>query len=393
MQNFRFSLTTNVLFGRGQVQRLPAVLSGFGKKVLLTYGGGSIHKTGLYDTIMGLLAGFEVFELSGIDPNPKVESVEAGARICREKGIDVILAVGGGSVIDCSKAIAAAAFYDGPAWEMIMKASNFAGGADAIRKALPLCTVLTLAATGSEVDSGAVISNSAEKVKTCMFSPLVVPKCSVLDPEYTYTVPASQTAAGAADILSHIFEVYFCHESTDIANGVAEGVMKTVIKNAPIALAQPDHYDARANLMWASSVAMIGLCSSGNPGVPWSCHSMEHELSAYYDITHGVGLAILTPRWMRYILSDATADKFAEFGINVWGIDASLNRMEIAARAIDKTEEFFAALGLPKTLSELGIGQENLPAMAAHSVQTGGLAFAYVPLNEEDVVRIFKMCL
>ena len=390
MQNFRFSLSTNVLFGRGQANRLPAILSKFGKKVLLTYGGGSIYRTGLYDQIMGLLAGFEVYELNGIDPNPKVQSVEAGVKICREQEIDVILAVGGGSVIDCSKAIAAAACYDGSAWEMILKSTDFASSP--IKKALPLCTVLTLAATGSEVDSCAVISNSAEKVKTCMFSSLVAPRYSVLDPENTYTVPASQTAAGAADILSHIFEVYFCKESTDIANGVAEGVMRTVIKNAPIALKQPDNYDARANLMWASSVAMIGLCSSGNSVVPWSCHSMEHELSAYYDITHGVGLAILTPRWMRYILSDATVEKFADYGVNVWGIDSGLDRMEIANSAIDKTEEFFTSLGMPKTLSELGIGEENFPAMAAHSVRTGGLSYAYVPLDEEDVIRIFRMC-
>ncbi len=393
MENFQFFVGTNILFGKGQLEKLPAVLGQFGKNVLLTYGGGSIKRMGLYDKIKGLLAGFEVFDLGGIDPNPRVESVAAGAKICREKNIDVILAVGGGSTIDCSKAIAAAAYYDGDAWEMITRASNPRTGASAITKAVPLCTVLTLAATGSEMNSGGVISNLRTKEKIGFFSPLVLPKVSILDPENTYTVPPNQTAAGAADIISHVLEVYFNRAQTPIPDRISEGLLKTVIQYAPIALKEPENYEARANLMWASTLGLNGLCAAGRPGQAWTIHPIEHELSAYYDITHGVGLALLTPRWMRYVLSDATVSKFAEYGANVWGIDGGLDSFEVANQAIDMTEEFFASLGIPMTLTELGIGEENFAAMAAHAVRTGGLPYAYAPLNQQDVVAILRMCL
>ena len=256
MENFQFFVGTNVLFGKGQLERLPSSLAQFGKNVLLTYGGGSIKRTSLYDQIKQLLGSFEVFELGGIEPNPRIESVEAGAALCRENAIDVILAVGGGSTIDCSKAIAAATFYPGGAWEMIKQASDRAAGAAVITRAVPIVTVLTLAATGSEMNSGGVISNLQVKEKVGFFSPLVLPKVSILDPELTYSVPANQTAAGAADIMSHILEVYFNALPTFIPDRISEGLLKTVIHYAPLALNEPHHYEARANLMWASSLAL-----------------------------------------------------------------------------------------------------------------------------------------
>ena len=223
MENFQICISTNILFGKDQIQNLSQTISGFGNRVLLCYGGGSIKRMGLYDTITELLADCEIFELGGIAPNPKIESVREGVKLCREQKIDVILAAGGGSVIDCAKAIAAAVYYDGDAWEMIASHAP-------IEKAVPIVTVLTLAATGSEADSGAVISNTETNEKLSLFSPHIMPKVSILDPTYTFTVPASQTAAGCADILSHLMEQYFSFKTTYMGDLLVESVMKTIIR-------------------------------------------------------------------------------------------------------------------------------------------------------------------
>ena len=380
MENFNFCVGTRILFGKGQEEKLPELLRPYGNKVLLTYGGGSIKRTGLYDRIKNLLHEFEIFELGGIEPNPRIESVYAGAEICKEEDIDVILAVGGGSTIDCSKAIAAAAYYEGDAWDLILHP-------DWIEKALPICTVLTLSATGSEMDNGGVT-----KEKLGFGNPLLLPKASVLNPENTFTVPASQTAAGSADIMSHILEVYFDTRRAAVPDRISEGLLKTVIQYAPIAVREPENYEARAELMWTSSLAINGICSTGKD-CAWSCHPMEHELSAYYDITHGVGLAILTPRWMRYILNEHTVEKFAEYAKNVWGIAEKADLFETANAGIDATEEFLKSLEIPMTLSEVGITEEHFTEMAEHAVIFGGLSEAYVPLKAEDVVNIYRMCM
>ena len=351
MENFNFCVGTRILFGKGQEEKLPELLRPYGNKVLLTYGGGSIKRTGLYDRIKNLLHEFEIFELGGIEPNPRIESVYAGAEICREEDIDVILAVGGGSTLDCSKAIAAAAYYEGDAWDLILHP-------DRIEKALPLVTVLTLSATGSEMDNGGVITNLKTKEKLGFGNPLLLPKASILNPENTFTVPASQTAAGSADIMSHILEVYFDTRRAAVPDRISEGLLKTVIQYAPIAVREPENYEARAELMWTSSLAINGICSTGKD-CAWSCHPMEHELSAYYDITHGVGLAILTPRWMRYILNEHTVEKFAEYAKNVWGIAEKADLFETANAGIDATEEFLKSLEIPMTLSEVGL-QKNI---------------------------------
>lgn len=385
MENFEFCVPTNILFGKGQIENLPNVISDFGKKVLLTYGGGSIKKIGLYDKVKELLSDSEIYELSGIAPNPRVESVREGVALCREHNIDVILAVGGGSVIDCSKGIASAFYYDGDAWDMIASRAE-------ITKALPIVTVLTAAATGSEADFGAVITNPETNEKLGLNSFELFPRVSVLDPEYTFTVPAKQTAAGSIDILSHLMEQYFVPVSTYMSDLLVEAVMKTVVKYAPIAYKEPENYEARGQLMWASTIADNATLCNGNQLVAFSCHGIEHELSAYYDVTHGVGLAIVTPRWMEYVLSEATAPRFAHFGKEIFSVEGS-DDMESAKLTIKAFYDFCAGLGVPMSFKELGIGTEHFDEMAAHAVEAEGLAYAWIPLEAKDVKAIYEMCL
>ena len=386
MNNFKFHAYTKMLFGKGQIEALPEVMDEYGRNILLVYGGGSIKKNGIYDKIKMLLKDYNIVELSGVEPNPRITSVEKGIALCNENNIDVILAVGGGSTIDCSKVIAAGYYYDGPAWDIVVDSSK-AG------KALPIITVLTLAATGTEMNRNAVISNLEIDEKLGTASENMLPKVSILDPTYLYTLPAIQTAAGTADIMSHLFENYFKADTTAyIQDRFSEGLLKTCIKYCKIALEKPDDYEARANLMWASSMALNGLTGVGKEGA-WSCHPIEHELSAYYDITHGVGLAIVTPRWMRYILNDTTVDKFVEYAVNVWNLDQNKDKYALANEAIDKTEEFFKDCKIPMTLTELGIDATKFEVMAEKAVKNGDLNYAYVPLNKDDVVEILNMCL
>lgn len=389
MLNYIHNIPTKILFGKGMISKLAEVLRPFGKNVLLTYGGGSIKKTGLYDKVMDILSdeGFTVTECGGIEPNPRIESVERGVKLCKENSIDVILAVGGGSTIDCSKAIAAGVFYEGDdLWQMVATRHG-------VLKALPLVDILTLSATGSEYDGGGVISNM--KINQKLGNGFTFPAVSICDPTYTFTVSKYQTAAGTADIISHICEEYFSRTpDSDLADGICETVLKSAIKNLPIALAEPDNYSARANLMSISSIACSGIPSYGKQGTGWPCHAMEHELSAFYDITHGVGLAILTPRWMRFILKKdpSCAWRFVRFAKNVWGLDGD-DEMALALAGIDKLDAFFRESGIPMTLTELGIGTENFEKMAAQANRGDRLKDAFVPLTNGDIVEIFKACL
>lgn len=383
MENFRFNVGTDIRFGKDRLSELPEVLNEYGKKVLLVYGGGSIKKNGLYDKILALLTDFEITELAGVEPNPRLETVVKGADLCRENQIDVILAVGGGSTIDCAKVIAGATFYEGDPWEFI-KGKTYTG------QALPLVDILTLAATGSEMNRNAVISNMTTNEKIGVNGWELLPKASFLDPETTFSVSKYQTAAGSADIMSHLFENYFNKTvGTDVQDFVAEGLMKAVIKNCPIALENPEDYDARANLMWASTLALNGLTGNGKAGT-WSCHPMEHELSAYYDITHGVGLAILTPRWMKFALNEETEGKFAQYARNVWNVNESVDGLA-ALEGIQKTYDYFKACGIPMTLPEVGIDEEKLALMAEQTIKHSKVdSIAYVPMTSEDVLSIFQ---
>ena len=386
MENFNFKAYTEMLFGKGQISKLPEVMSRYGKNVLLAYGGGSIKRNGIYDNVKQLLSDYNIVELDKIEPNPRIETVRRGVELCKENNIDVILAVGGGSTIDCAKVVAAGAFYNEDPWDLVTNPEK-------IDKVLPIVTILTLAATGSEMNGNAVISKMETNEKLGTSSVNMKPQVSILDPEYLYTLPSIQTAAGTADIMSHVFESYFKNtKGAFVQDKFSEGLLETCIKYCPIALKDPKNYEARANLMWASSMALNGLCGSGKPGA-WSCHPIEHELSAFYDITHGVGLAIVTPRWMRYILSENTVDKFVDYAVNVWHLEPKEDKFALANEAIDLTEKFFKDCGIPMTLKEVEIDETHFDAMAKSAVKNGDLAYAYVPLNEDDVKKILVMCL
>lgn len=387
MDNFHYHVPTEVYFGKGQIKHLGEKLSPIAKKVLLVYGGGSIRKIGLYDEIIQQLAqaGVTVHELAGVEPNPRIQTVRKGVEICKREEIGAVLAAGGGSTIDCAKAIAAGACYDGDAWELVLDRNK-------ITKALPVASVLTLAATGSEMDGFAVISDMEKNEKWGTGNDITKPVFSILDPQYTFSVSNYQTAAGASDIMSHTFENYFNNtKGAFLQARMAEGILKTVIKYAPIALEQPEDYEARANLMWASSLAINGLISCGE-STAWTVHPIEHELSAFYDITHGAGLALLTPYWMEYVLSENTVDKFVEYGVNVWGLDSTKQPMEIAKEAIDKTRAFFISIGMPSHLKEMNIDETHFDIMAEKAA-AGGLKYGFVPLTKEDVKKIFQMAL
>lgn len=387
MTNFYYHIPTDIYFGKGQISALGERLPTLGRHILLVYGGGSIKRSGLYECVCAELhrADIEWEEIAGVEPNPRIQTVRRGAAICCEKKIDVVLAVGGGSTIDCAKMVAAAACYDGDAWDLVLDGSK-------VEKALPVVSVLTLAATGSEMDGFSVISNYEKNEKWVSSSELYKPRFSIMDPEYTFSVPAYQTACGASDIISHTLENYFNTErGAYLQARMAEGILKTCIHYAPIAIAEPDNYEARANLMWASSMAINGVVRYGEM-TAWSVHPMEHELSAFYDITHGAGLALLTPYWMEQVLGDETIWRFVEYGVNVWGISSEKKPYAIAQEAIAKTREFFVSLGMPSHLSELGIDDTKFDIMAEKAARViNGRGFA--PMSAEIVRSIYARAL
>ena len=387
MVNFDYMTPTRLIFGKDSIEKLPEVMNQFGPKILLTYGGGSIKKIGLYDKVKELLAGREIVELSGIQPNPKYDpSVLEGVRLCKENKVDVILAVGGGSVLDCSKAIAAGAKYDGDPWDLI----SYKVKAQAV---LPIVDVLTLAATGSEYDPGGVISRTETNDKIGYVDPLLYPAVSILDPTYTFTVSKKQTAAGCADAMNHIMEQYFCEESSLLADGFMEAGLKSLMVNARKCLENPENYTARAEMMLACTYGCNGIYALGSSASGWPCHGIEHALSAYYDITHGEGLAIITPRWMKHILNERTLHRFVKYGVNVFGIDANLPETEIAEKAIDATYKFFESIGIPMHLKDVGIDESRIGEMAHHIAVNEGLENAWAPLTEQDITKILTASL
>lgn len=382
MQNFDYMTPTRLIFGRDAIAKLPEVMTQFGKKILLTYGGGSIKKIGLYQKVLEMLKGYDIVELPGIQPNPKYDpSVLDGVRLCKEHNVDVILSVGGGSVLDCSKAIAAGAKYDGDPWDLISYKVK-------AKAALPIVDILTLAATGSEYDCGGVISRTETNDKIGYIDPLLFPVVSILDPVYTFTVSKKQTAAGIADAMNHTIEQYFVADSTLLNDGFCESMLRSLMTNGRKCLENPEDYTARAEMMLACTYGCNGILALGNSYSGWPCHGIEHALSAYYDITHGEGLAIITPRWMRHILSERTMDRFVKYGINVFGIDPTLPKQEIAGKAIDATYEFFESINIPMHLREVGIDDSRIDEMAHHIATNEGLDKAYAPLTEQDIKEI-----
>ena len=388
MVNFDYQTPTRLIFGRGVVQeKLHDVMEKYGKRVLMTWGGGSIKRSGLYDQVKEILKDKEIYELPGIEPNPKYDpSVLEGVRICKEKNIDVILSVGGGSVLDCTKAIAGAACSDADPWDVItMKVPTL--------KAIPIVDIITLAATGSEYDRGGVISRTETNDKLPYFSDLVFPAVSFIDPTYTFTLPVRQTLAGVSDCINHIMEQYFCGEHIMMNDAFMEGAIKSLMKNVRIVLKDPENYEARAEIFYATTLGCNGIYALGNSASGWPMHAIEHALSGHYDINHGEGLAIVTPRWMKHILNERTLERFVAFGTGVFGIDPSLPEMEIAEKAIKAIHDFYLEIGIPMTLREVGIDGSRIDEMAHHVAVNEGLENAWAPLYEDDIAAILRDCL
>lgn len=384
MENFKYDIKTTIHFGKGAIQSLTSMLAPYGKRVLLVYGGESIKKIGLYENALALLHKdkYLVYELANVEANPRINTVNKGISICKEHDIEMVLAIGGGSAIDCAKLIAAGTCYEGDAWQLVIHP-------DKIKKALPIFCVLTIAATGSEMDHIAVISNDDTKEKIGTRNPLLRPKASILDPTYTFSVNAFQSACGVVDIMSHALESFFTKEDAYLQDTFAEGILRTCIQFGKKIIISPNDYEARANLMWASSWAINDTLKLGHM-TPWSVHPIEHQLSAYYDITHGLGLAILTPVWMRFILNDETIPKFIELAKYVWGIPIG-EPYETADKVINMFENYFKDLGLQNKLSLLGIDNTHFEEMASKAATS--LQYGYVPLSQKDIESIYQNCL
>lgn len=381
MENFIYDIGTKIYFGKNQISNLSNILSSYGKRIMLVYGGGSIKKNGIYDEIKKQLDQHYTFvELSGVEANPRIGTVKKGIKIAREFNVDVLLAVGGGSVIDCAKLVASGFFYSQDPWDLVKNPQL-------ITKALPIISILTIAATGSEMDYISVISNPETNEKIGTRHPSMRPKVSILDPTYTFTVSKYQSAAGVADILSHAMESYFSNIKGYFQDRVAEAVMKTVIYYGPKVLENPEDYEARANIMWASSWAINDFLKLGKY-VAWSVHPIEHQLSAVYDITHGVGLAILTPHWLEKILNKETSEKIAQWATNVFGVSKQANDEETAKLGIEKLKNFYREMGLPESLKELNIDSKHFKEMAAKSAPQ--VKEGYVSLSERDIEEIYQ---
>ena len=384
--NFTYNTPTTLYFGKDCIKDLPNVIGRYGKNVLLTYGGGSIKKMGLYDRVKELLRGFKIVELSGIEPNPKYDpSVIDGARLCKENAIDVILAVGGGSVLDCSKAISVCAKYDGEGWDLI-------SGKVQATAAIPVVDIITLAATGSEYDAGCVISNTAINDKRGYMDGLLFPVASFLDPEYTYSVSKWQTACGTADAINHVLEQFFSRPTSIFNDGIMISALRSLMTNVKVALEKPDDYSARSELMYVCSWGCNGILSNGVGYSGWPMHSIEHALSAYFDITHGAGLAIITPRWMKEIKSEDTVERFVVLGTSLFGFDKNLPDTDMANKVIDEFYSFFESIGIPMHLAELGVKADKIEEMADHILENDNTnePWMYVPLDRDALIRILN---
>lgn len=389
MLNFDFYSPARIVFGKGEEARIGELLRPHAKKVLLHYGGGSIKKSGLYDTVVSSLgkSGISHVELSGVKPNPRLSLVHEGIDLCRREKVDLILAVGGGSVIDSAKAIAMGVYYDGDIWDVYESGQP-------VEKALPVAIILTIPAAGSESSGDTVITNEDKRLKYGYGSPALRPLLSIINPELFFTLPEHQLANGVADMMSHVFERYFTNTThTDLTDGLCETVLRTLMQNALIAKGDMHNYEAWAELGFGGTVAHNGLVGMGREQ-DWACHNMEHELSALYDVAHGAGLAVLTPAWMRYVYKD-NVEMFVQFAVNVMGVKGSYRDPDaLILEGIRRLRAFFDEMGLPATLKDLGIGEEHLEEMAkkatgaafGHEDPIGGLKKLYW----QDVLAIYR---
>ena len=386
LYDFSYQNPTRIHFGKKAINKLAGELREYGKNILLVYGKASIKKIGLYDQVMNILQaeGKTVVELAGINANPRYTQLLEGARLVREHNIDLILAVGGGSVIDCAKGIACAAYAEGDVWQRY-----YVNQEPVTNRVVPVGSILTMAGTGSEMNSGSVITNEAENLKIGRVYPLalVTPRFSILNPEYTYSVPKYQMISGIFDIFSHLMEQYFSGDDDCTSDYLIEGLMLSLISASRKAIVNPEDYEARSNIMWCATMGLnkiLGLSKTQD----WEVHMIEHQLGAYTDCAHGIGLAIISPAYYRYIYRYGL-HKFVRYAKVVWGVeDKGQGDEAIALEGINRLEAFIAELGIPATLREVGATEEMLPLIANSTALGGG----YKQLNAEDILAILKAC-
>lgn len=390
MENFEFLSPTKIIFGKGTENQVGREIKNCGaKKVLLHYGGGSIKRTGLYDKVVASLkeAGIDFIELGGVQPNPRVSLVREGIKLCRENNVDFLLAVGGGSVIDSAKAIGVGVPYSGDVWD-------FYAGKAVPKETLPVGVILTIPAAGSEASKSSVLTNEDGWYKRGLNVEIMRPKFAIMNPELTFTLPPYQTACGASDIMAHIMERYFTQvKHVDLTDRLCEATLKTMIKNVPIVLEQPDNYDARAEIMWASTIAHNDLLSTGRIG-DWASHDIEHEISGIYDVAHGAGLAAVFPAWMKYVYKDGM-DKFLQYAVRVWNVDIDFEDPErTVLEGINRLKSFYHNIGLPTSLREMNVPADRLEEMAdkctAGDAETVG---NFKKLRKQDVLNILNSML
>lgn len=385
LHDFTYYNPTKIYFGKEAMSSLPSELNNYGKNILLLYGKNSVKKIGLYDEVVKVLKGCgkNVTELAGIKPNPSYAQVLEGGSLVRENKIDLILAVGGGSVIDCAKAISVSAYAKGDAWQRY-----WIDFEPVDNETVPVGTILTMTGTASEMNGGSVITNEEVTIKTGrVYGPEVYPKFSILNPEFTYTVPKTQMVSGVFDIMSHLMEQYFSGSDDNTTDYVIEGVMTSLIKSARKAINNPEDYEARSNIMWCATLGLntvTGLSKTQD----WEVHNIEHQLGAYTDCPHGLGLAVISMPYYRYIRKSGI-DKFVRFAENVWKVSTEgKTKDEIALEGIACLESFARELGIPLTLRELGATEEMLPEIAETSYEGGG----YKHMTHEDILNVLKEC-
>lgn len=387
MDNFVFNNYTKIIFGRDTEKTVGSEMKRYGGRVLLHYGGGSIKRSGLYDTVISSLkeAGIEIFELGGVVPNPRLGLVREGAELCKRERIEAVLAVGGGSVIDSAKAIGLAALYDGDAWDFHARKA-------VPERSLPVAAILTIPASGSESSDCSVITNEEGLIKRGLHGDCMYPVFSIINPELMYTLPQNQIANGCSDIFAHMAERYFTNtKGVEFTDRLIEAGMKTVVKNAKALVDGEADYDTWAQVVWAGTIAHNNLLNTGRVG-DWGSHNIEHELSAHYDIAHGAGLAIIFPAWMRYVMKH-DVPRFVKFATEVFSVENDVfNPEATAVRGIEAYERFLKSLGLPSKLSDVGIGDEKFELMAKQSVEIGGGGQGhFVRMNEKDIIEILRL--